>query len=188
MKKILKIYGGAFILLISLQSCNPDDKYYSLNDEAKAFLVFDLNETFKLKKTDTDEIITLTVISKEVKFIGDGPHASGFISFGPTADIFVEKGMYSFTDNSNCYNGEVLVIAKKDGGYVLKAHLDDCFSNSNYHYYEFYDEFFSTVDVDGIEYPNAYLLRSYPNNLYYSKEKGILKIINEYNTLFNYVE
>ena len=184
MRKITLLF-----LLISLQSCKPDDRYYKLSDEAKSFLPFEVNDTFKLKNLNTNEIITLTVISKETHFIDDGPNESFFLAFGPPADTYVERSEYRFTDNSNCYNGQVSVLADREGGYLLSAYVSGCFGNADYAY-EYRDEFFPTIDVEGIQYPNAYLLRSFPNVIYYSKEKGILKIVDDYNdiTLFSYVE
>ena len=188
MKKTLKTFGIFLLILVSFQSCTPDDIYYNLSEDAKGFLLFDVNDTFKLKNIDTNEIITLTIISNKNSYFEVGPNESSFVYLGPRADVYVESATYKFTDNSHCYYGEVTVIADVNGGYLLKVEINGCFGNE-YYSNEYQNEFVPIVDVEGIQYQNAYLLRSYPNLLYYSKEKGILKIVNESNqTKFSYVE
>ncbi len=173
------------LLLTGLQSCfPPDDKYYNLSDDAKSFLLFDVNDTFKLKNLSTDEVITLTITSKEIFFDNS---VSSLIYLGPLAHF--EKGVYRFMDSIDCYSGEVSLLADRDGAYELKANLCGCFLNFK-NLFEYQDEFFSTIDVEGIEYQNAYLLNSFQYSMYYSKENGILKITDDLNqtTLFSYVE
>ncbi len=189
MKDKFKHLGIFFLVLITLQSCKPDDVYHDLSDDAKDFLLFEIDDTFKLKNLETDEIITLTITSKEIRHYEDGPNESSFISFGPSADVYIERGEYIFTDETNCYDGIVSVEANRDGGFELKAYLGNCFGDIDYSF-DYQDEFFTTIDVEGIEYSNAYLLRSFPDILFYSKEKGILKIVDDFNqeTLFMIVE
>ena len=189
MKVKFKHLGIFFLVLITLQSCKPDDLYYDLSDDAKGFLLFEIDDTFKLKNLETNEIITLKITSKEIRHYEDGPNESSFISFGPSADVYIERGEYTFTDDTNCYDGIVAVEANRDGGFELKAFLGNCFGNIDYSF-DYQDEFFTTIDVEGIEYSNAYLLRSFPDILFYSKEKGILKIVDDYNheTRFTIVE
>ncbi len=178
-----------FLLIIILQSCKPDDIYYNLSEDAKEFLLFEVNDTFKLKNQQTNEIITLTVTSKTIQHYKDGPNESPFFSFGANADTYVERGEYFFTDDTNCYNGDISVQANRDGDFELNGYLGGCFGNTDYSF-EYRDEFFSTIDVEGVQYFNAYILRSYPDIIYYSKEKGILKIVDEYNqeTIFTIIE
>ena len=189
MKVKFKHLGIFFLVLITLQSCKPDDLYYDLSDDANGFLLFEIDDTFKLKNLETNEIITLKITSKEIRHYEDGPNESSFISFGPSADVYIERGEYTFTDDTNCYDGIVAVEANRDGGFELKAFLGNCFGNIDYSF-DYQDEFFTTIDVEGIEYSNAYLFRSFPDILFYSKEKGILKIVDDYNheTRFTIVE
>ncbi|WP_417236995.1 hypothetical protein [Bizionia paragorgiae] len=189
MKDKFKHLGFFFLVLITLQSCKPDDVYHDLSDDAKDFLLFEIDDTFKLKNLETDEIITLTITSKEMGHYEDGPNESSFISFGPSADVHIERGEYIFTDETNCYDGIVAVVANRDGGFELKAYLGNCFRDIDYSF-DYQDEFFTTIDVEGIEYSNAYLLRCFPDVLFYSKEKGILKIVDDFiqETRFTIVE
>ncbi|MBP0905072.1 hypothetical protein ACFSKN_15540 [Mariniflexile gromovii] len=188
MKKLLKNYGIIILTLVMLQSCKKDDLYYNLSDDAKGFLFFNLEDTFKLKNLTSDEIITLTVVSKEFNYFKDGPNESFSISFGVVpADVYVEIGVLKFTDTTNCYNGEIFIMANQDGSFVLRVSLNECFMVSSY--YQYYDELLPTTSVEGIEYQNAYILKGGPNDLFYSKEKGILKITDfEENIIFGVIE
>jgi len=191
MKHKLKFFIIILLLLtMCLQSCKRDDIYYDLTDDAKGFVNFEIGKTFKLKKVSTNEVITLKVITKSIQYENFSSGESSFISFGTVpVETYVQRGTYSFTDNLNCYNGEITVIANEDGGYQLTAFLDGCFGNLRSGY-QFYNNLLSTIDVEGIQYQNAYELNSNPNVLYYSKEKGILKIVNQSNNLteFSFVE
>lgn len=191
MKKI-STFGLIFLITISLQSCKPDDIYHDLSDDAKGFVNFEIGDTFKLKNTATNEIITFSIIAKNFRYLDDGPNGSSFISFGVApADIYVQQGSYSFTNSSNCYQGEITVTANQEGGFSLIAFTNECFDNLGAAYgYDYMNVFLPTVDVAGIQYQNAYVLHSDSNVLYYSKEKGILKIVNELSntTLFSHVE
>ena len=190
MKKELTFFGIISLLSFSLQSCKPNDIYHNLSDEAKGFVNFEIGDSFKLKNLNTNEVITLNVITKNILYENLSSGESSFISFGfAPAETYVQRGTYRFTDNLNCYNGEISVVANKEGGYQLTALIYGCFDNLGAGYV-YNNTFFSTIDVLGIQYQNAYLLNSSPNILYYSKEKGILKIVNQSNnvTLFSYVE
>jgi hypothetical protein len=175
---------------ISLQSCKPDDIYYDLSENAKGFVNFEIGDTFKLKNLNTDEVITLHVITKNILYENYGSGESSFISFGVApAETYVQVGTYAFTDNLKCYNGEISVIANEEGGFLFTARINGCFDNLG-SIYQYNNVFFPTIDVDGIQYQNAYLLDSNHNILYYSKEKGILKIVDVSKNiiLFSYVE
>lgn len=190
MKKIITFFGILFLVTISLQSCKPDDIYYDLSNDAKGFVNFEIGDAFKLKNLNTNEIITLNVITKNILYENYGSGESSFISFGVApAETYVQRASYTFTDNLNCYKGEISVVANEEGDFTLTALIDGCFGNLG-SVYQYNNLFFSTVDVEGIQYQNAYLLNSNSNNLYYSKEKGILKIVNQPKniTLFSYVE
>lgn len=190
MKRVITFFGVIFLLSIILQSCKPDDIYHDLSDDAKGFVNFEIGNTFKLKNSITNEVITLNVITKNILYESNGSGGSSFISFGVSpAETYVQRGTYSFTDSSNCYKGEISVVANEQGGYKLTARIYGCFDNLGSGY-EYNNTFFSTIDVEGVQYQNAYLLNSSPNVLYYSKERGILKIVNQSNnvTLFSYVE
>lgn len=190
MKKALTYFGIVVLLSLSLQSCKPDDIYHDLTDDAKGFINFEIGDTFKLKNLNTNEIITLNVITKNTIYENYSSGESSFVSFGSVpADTYVQRGAYSFTDNLNCYKGEISVTANAEGGFTLTALIHGCFNDLG-SIYQYYNTFFSTIDVEGIQYQNAYLLNSSPNVLYYSKEKGILKIVDQSNniTLFSHVE
>lgn len=188
MKDKFKHFGIFILILITLQSCKPDDVYYNLSDEAKELLLFEIGDTFKLKNLETNEIITLTVTFKEIRHYEGGGEIS-HIAVGPSADVYIERGMYIFTDETNCYDGIVAIEANRDRDFEFKVYLGNCFGDIDYSF-DYQDEFFTTIDVEGVAYSNAYLLRSFPDILYYSKEKGILKIVDDFNqeTRFTIVE
>lgn len=190
MKQKLNFLIISLLLSMCLQSCKKDDIYYDLTDDAKGFVNFEIGKTFKLKKATTNEVITLKVITKNIVYENFSLGESSFISFGTVSgETYVQKGTYRFTDNLNCYIGEITVVANEEGGYQLTAYLDGCFGNTKSGY-QFYNNLLPTIDVEGIQYQNAYELNSNPNVLYYSKEKGILKIVNKSNNLteFSFVE
>ena len=172
-------------ILLLATSCKVEDTYYDLNQEGKALLTYDIGETFKLKNVETNDIVSFVVDSKIIEYIDDGPNESSFI-FGASADTFIEIGALSFVDNSNCYKGEITVKGDRDNGFQFSAYFYDCFGDD---FYYFQNEFVDTTDVEGIAYSNVYVLRNYPKTLYYSKEKGILKIVDsDDNTLFGRIE
>ncbi len=184
-----------FLIIISLQSCMPEDKYYNLSDDAKEFLFFELDDTFKLRNLSTDEIITLKIISKEIEHYADG--GISHISFGPSADVYIERGEYIFTDDSNCYTGSVIIEARRDGSFEFSIRTGDCFGEYlatpefNSLKFEFSDEIIS-INVNGIEYTKTYILNTVNNaivnTIFYTKEKGIIQINDNQSTVFTITE
>lgn len=119
-----KFFTIIFFTLLGLQSCKKDDVYHNLNDEAKALLKFNLDESFKLENFATNEIITLTVKVKEFKYSKDGSNESSFVSFGAfQGNTYIESGNCQFTDVTNCYKGEISVLANKEGGFSFRVGL-----------------------------------------------------------------
>ncbi|MFD2541664.1 hypothetical protein ACFSSB_04970 [Lacinutrix gracilariae] len=181
MKNSFKI----LLLFLLVTSCKIEDRYYDLSQEGKEFLAYEAGDTFQLKNIETNEIISFSVESKSIEYVEDGPNESSFI-FVSYSEELIEIGRILFTDNSNCYKGEIKVKADRDNGFEFTAYLYDCFGDD---FYYFQNEFMDTTNVEGVEYSNAYLLRNYPKTLYYSKEKGILKIVDfDDNTLFGLIE
>ncbi|MGB2684654.1 MAG: hypothetical protein WBC43_06510 [Olleya sp.] len=173
------------IILLLVTSCKVEDQYYDLSQEGKALLTYEIGEIFQLKNIETNEIISFSVNSKTIEYIADGPNESSFI-FGSSSDDFIEVGRILFVDNSNCYNGEIIVKSVRDNGFEFTAYFYDCFGDD---FYYFQNEFIDTTSVEGVDYSNVYILRNYPKTLYYSKEKGILKILDvDENTLFGLIE
>jgi hypothetical protein len=173
MKKKLVI-----LLLLILQSCSPNPIYYNLSNETKEFLVYDINDTFQLKNSETNEIIPFTIVEKEYGYVEGGPNESSFI--GATADIYEERGYYKFTDSSNCYTGELTLVAERENKFSLKVYLYGCFEHSDFTY-EYLNNQFSSIEIDGNVYNNVYLFEKFQDSIFYSKEKGILKITETIN-------
>lgn len=191
MKKIsleLKIF---LLLLIMLQSCNKEDTYTDLTDEAKELVFFEVGDTFKLKNIVTDEIITLTVNWKAFDYNSDGP-TPGTIFSGFGGDDYYERGEYFFSDPTDCYNGTVAVEARRYGNFKFSIFTGDCFSEYlttfefNSIAFEFGDEIIS-FSLNGIEYPETYILNSSNNTIFYTKENGILQIVDEVNDRANFI-
>lgn len=179
MKTQFKQTINFLLFLLLLQSCKPDDIYIDLSAEAKTFLQFEVGDTFKLKNHQTNEIIILTVTSKKIRHEEDNSPGS-WVSFGSSGgDTYIERGEYTFSDVNNCYDGS-LSVEPRGADFELKMYLGNCFGNYSYTF-DYQNDFFSTINVSGITYSNAYLLKSWPDSLYYSKEKGILKIVDNTN-------
>lgn len=187
-----KIIGIAMLfLLVLLQSCKEDDIYYNLPQEARDVLLFEVNDTFQLRNQTTDEIITFTITDKEIDFSENGSNISPFYSFGSSRDIFFEYGIYDFVDSTNCYRGSVFVRATRDEDFEFKIGFTEMCTDSIDDNYETYEEALTSTTVEGISYTNLLSLRaSNFNTLFYSKEKGILKIESLFfgETLFTIVE
>uniref|UniRef100_UPI00404B5B20 hypothetical protein n=1 Tax=Flavobacterium sp. TaxID=239 RepID=UPI00404B5B20 len=189
MKQELIKFKLILLLAIILQSCSKDDTYVNLSDEAKDFLIYEIGDTFKLRNVATDEIITLTVNRKEIDYYKESSPGAGWWLGGSGGDDYYERGEFTFSDDTDCYIGTLSVEARSNGNFELTAYLGGCFGNINYAF-DYEGEFFPFIEVDGVAYSDAYLLRSYPDILFYSKEKGILKILDDYNqeTRFTIVE
>lgn len=172
------------LIICVLQSCKRDDDYYSLSDETRGFFVFEAGETFKLKNEETGEIINFKVTEKEFSF-GKEYYESSMVSFGAYGgETYVEYGMLRFIDDSGCYTGGIVANTDSKNINTIDISLQGCFSEQYYQPYKYYGK----VDVLGKEYQDAYLFSS-NNDMYYSKEKGILKIVDYQGVLkFSIVE
>lgn len=183
-------FGLSLMLVVCVffQSCKCEDVYHKLSDEDQGFLFFEKNETFKLKKISTSEILLFTVITKEVQFVENGPNESSFVSFGTCSnESYFERGFYRFTDATNCYNGEFVLSSNGDNGFEFNAYLSGCFGDSDF-LFSYQNEFYQTMTIEGVDYSNVYVLNRFPTVIYYSKEKGILKIAENGITKFSIVE
>ncbi|MBZ0328192.1 MAG: hypothetical protein K8F54_11340 [Altibacter sp.] len=52
-----------FSLILSITSCEPSEKQIKLSKEAQQFLVYEQNESFKLRNEQTSEVKTFSVTS-----------------------------------------------------------------------------------------------------------------------------
>ncbi len=177
MKKLLLKFNLIFLSLILFQSCSKDDTYYDLPKEAKDLINYDIGDTFKLKNISTNEIVTLTINSKETYYYEESN--AGWWLGGSGGDDYFERGEYSFSDITNCYTGTLSVEARSNGRFELTAYLGECFGN-NIDSFKYQDEFFPSINIAGIEYTNVYLIRSHFQVIYYSKVNGIIQIVNNF--------
>lgn len=175
MKRLLITLNFSLVCLLIFQSCSKDDTYINLSTEAKDLLVYEAGDTFQLKNIVTDEIITLTVNWKRIDYNQDSN--AGWWLAGSSGDNYYEYGEYYFTDDSNCYNGTISVEARNNSNFKLTASLGECFGYI-YDSFEYQDELLTSVEVNGINYTNIYLIKSFSQTIFYSKEKGIIKIMN----------
>jgi len=180
MKKVLFYKLGLLILLVNLSSCKADAIYFRLTDEVKSFLFFEVNDTFKLKNVETDAVITYSVTKKEYSFYEDPENLeSSFIAFptfGKKDKVFLEEGIYTFTDGGTCNNGEFRAYAKKEGGFAIFIYFKACFGI--YDSFELVNNSTQTVIINGVSYFNVSVFRGYTGILYYSKTHGIVQIVN----------
>ena len=178
MKRFLISLNFYMICIILLQSCCKDDSYTYLTDEAKEFLFYEQGDTFRLKNLMTDEIITLTVSTKSYNIYKSSGTSGGTYS-GFNSDNYYEYGEYNFTNDLNCYNGNIAVEARNNGNFKLTATIGECFGNI-FDTFAYQDETLTSVEVNGINYTNIYLIKSYSQTIFYSKQKGIIKITNNF--------
>lgn len=169
--------NSLLILLLSivLQSCNCEDKYYSLNKNAKSLLSFDQNETFKLRNIETRETTTFTVLTNKVEVLEEQRSYSLLPLPSCGTDTFYEQGSYTFEDSNNCYNGAVNVNANSEGGFNFTIRMTGCegaFSG----FFTYNNAKPEDILIGSKIYEDVYLLESEYKKLYYSKEKGILQI------------
>ncbi|CAM3849292.1 hypothetical protein FLGE108171_16070 [Flavobacterium gelidilacus] len=176
MEKIFFKLIFLLIFVVVLQSCSEDDNYTDLSIEAKNLLFYEVGDTFQLKNLITDEIITLSVNSKTFDYYKESN--PGFWLAGST-DNYYEYGNYNFSDVTNCYTGNISVEARKNSNFELTAYIGECFGNIN-NSFEYQSEFLQSIVVDGITYFNVYLIRSYSQIIFYSQDKGIIKIVDEF--------
>lgn len=169
-----------------MTSCKPDDKYYKLSNEAKELFLFEVNDTFQLKNEETGEVLTFVILSKKFEDVDDSI-PGGMIALGPKADVYIERGVYTFVDSStNCYQGEVVLSANQEGGFRFYIYLSGCFGNSLYEN-EYYNTLLSNLNINGTTYYDVYTLEGHQTVLY-NKSNGILKIENYIGDNFSIVE
>jgi hypothetical protein len=186
--------GWLRVLLVALvcvlaTSCKCEDEYKQLLPEERELVGFEVNDTFRLKQLSSGDTLLFTVTDKEIQSISDEPNESSFISFGNScnATTYTERGYYRFVEASNCYVGEFSVAQNGADGFAFNGYLSGCFGPSDF-LYEYQNEFLQFADIEGVVYPDVYLLNRFPSVLYYSKEKGILKIVENGVTEFVIVE
>jgi hypothetical protein len=174
MKRLLFTLNISVFFLLVFTSCCKDDTYIALTTEAKELLLYEVGDTFQLRNTTTDEVITLIVNSKEIDFYKDTNPGWWGGSYG--GDLYLENGNYNFSDDTNCYQGSISVEARSNGKFEFTAYIGQCFGNIN-NSFEYQDEFLPSEDVGGVQYTNVYLIKSFNQTIFYSKEKGIIKIV-----------
>jgi hypothetical protein len=177
MKRIIILINISIFCLLILLSCSKDDTYTNLSPEAKALLFYEAGDTFQLKNIVTDEIITLTVNSKNFDYYRD-TNPGNWLG-GSGGDNYLEYGEYNFTDETNCYSGNINVEARSNGNFKFTAYIGECFGNIN-DSFEYQDEFLTSLEINGIVYLDVYLIKSFAQTVFYSKENGIIKIVDDF--------
>jgi hypothetical protein len=193
MRRALTVFKILLIFTIVFQSCSKEeDSYINLTDEAKELLLYEIGDTFLLKNTITDEIITLTVDGKTIDYYENGG-TPGSIYSGLGGDSFYEYGRYSFSDETGCYNGSVSIEARSGGNFEFRIFTGECFGEFlatpefNSLGFEFDGEIVS-INVNGIEFTETYVLNTvnnaFVNTIFYTKENGIVQINDNQSTIF----
>lgn len=164
-----------FILLsiccvMMFSSCKREDKYYNLSSEAKGFMAYNEGDVFKLKNETTGDTITFLVETRIFEFEEYSPPSPHY-AWGVSGDTYFEMGQISFRSDEGC-TGEIWVEAYYHDEFSVKVNLYECFNDMYFQDYEYY----GTVEVDSRLYSDSYLFRGSSHHLYYSKEKGILRI------------
>jgi hypothetical protein len=172
------------IYLTIIQACSKEeDSYFDLTEEAKELILFDVGDTFELKNIETNGIITLTVNRSEFEYSKDGG-TPGSIYSGFNGDNYYERGEYSFSDQTECYNGTVAVEARGNGNFEFSIFTGDCFGEylTTFEFnslgFDYGGETVS-ININGTEYSETYVLNSQNNTIFYTKENGIIQIFDE---------
>ena len=87
-------------------------------------------------------------------------------SLSSAGDDYFENRSYSYSDSTNCYTGTLQVQARSNGRFELITYIGQCFGN-NIDSFKYQDEIVPSITIDGIEYTNLYLLKSYYQTMYY---------------------
>ena len=174
--------------MILFPCCQPSDSYIDLSENAKEFLQFEIGDSFLLTNLETDEIIELNITFKEIDYIdGSASNTGTFLDF--RGDSFFEQGLYLFSDQSNCYKGNLKIEARSENEFEFTITLLDCFgenlTTSNINNFEFeHDDEIISINVNGVDYPETYILNTVnntsflDNTIFYTKENGIIQIDN----------
>lgn len=176
MKSIFLNFAISCFAFVFFQACTPDDTYDSLPQEAKDLLIYEIGDTFKLKNVNTNEIITLTVNSKEIYYFRDTNPGWMLASWG--GDHYNERGEFTFSDETNCYNGSVSVSTSINDSFSLKAFVGECFGNF-FSTFEYQNEPLISTEINGVTYTDVYLIKSWSQTIFYTKAFGIIKIEHE---------
>ena len=175
MKTLFLKFAISCVSIIFLQACTKDDTYTNLPQEAKDLLLYEIGDTFKLRNVNTNEIILLTVNSKEIYYTKDSNPGWWLGSSG--GDNYYQRGEFTFSDVTNCHNGSVSVETRGSNNFTLKAFIGECFGNIN-DTFEYQNEPLTITEVNGITYTDVYLIKSYSQTIFYTKSFGIIKIVN----------
>jgi len=184
MKRIFIGLIVSVIYLTTLQSCSKEeDSYFDLTEEAKELILYDAGDTFELKNIETNEIITLTVNWSKFDYSKDGG-TPGSIYSGLSGDNYYERGEYSFSDQTDCYNGTVAVEARGNGNFEFSIFTGDCFGEylTTFEFNSLgfdYGGETASININGTEYSATYVLNSQNNTIFYTKENGIIQIFDE---------
>lgn len=165
-----------------LQSCSKKETYTNLAEEAKELLLYEIGDTFELKNVATDEIITLTVNRKEIDYYEDQNPGNWLTGSG--TDNYYEYGEFSFSDDTGCYNGSVSIEARSGVNFEFGIGTGNCFGEylTTFEFNSLgfeYDGEIISIDINGTEYPETYVLNSQNNTIFYTKEDGIIQIFDE---------
>lgn len=170
-----------FSLILSITSCEPSEKQIKLSKEAQQFLVYEQNESFKLRNEQTSEVKTFSVTSLTIDY--KDTQELDNISLGLEKDLF-ENRTISFSDDNNC-EGSISLRAKKENQFEFSIFFYNClegqiFTNPKY---------IGDVNIRSHLYHDTYMLKSFTSKLFYSLQKGILKIedLAKGETLFSIV-
>lgn len=173
----------SFFLLIStiFCSCSKEDTYTDLSEESKELLTYEAGDTFELRNLVNDEIIELTVSFKNFDYYRDTNPGWWLGSYG--GDDFYEYGEYYFTNETNCYTGSVMIKARSNGNFEFSIGTGDCFgeylTTFEFNSLAFeYNSDITSININNVEYPETYILNSRNNTIFYTKENGIIQIVD----------
>lgn len=170
------------VLTTLLISCSVEDVYHDLTDEARALIAYEMDDEFFLSNNQSGEILSLSIISKEIYYdkaskIGS-PFATG-------ADTFFETGIFRFQDVDDCYQGTAFIEALRNDSFRFSISLEGCFDYAPFPFF-YENEILESFTLDGVSYEDVYILRTGSRALYYSKLEGILLVINEFTEEIEY--
>ena len=116
MFKTAKIFVILFGLGVLFTSCKKEI-YHSFTDEERAFMVYELGDTFRLKNDTTGDTLEFVVTSKDVHYNED---------FGPKFTVsrkvhYMEEGRVEFSGVNNSGSGYIYIYKDKINQFILSV-------------------------------------------------------------------
>lgn len=178
-KQNLIMKTSSLILLVIFfifSSCKKEDNCPQLSEEQLKFLAYETGDQFKLKSETSGDTIIFNVTEKIIEEV---MAKRSFFSVSCLQEAYINF-------NELSCNGSLSISINEESNLNIYISLLGCYNLTSFSEYIF----FGTIKINGKNYENAYLFTSHLHELYFSKEKGFLKIdeISTGKTLYTIIE